>query len=373
MSITQATTSHTRVHGGNPWTLMRANGRTRDAWIDFSVDVNPRGAPDVVRDIIHTCCDDVSVYPDPEATSFRTAIAQAHDIPVETVLPGNGAADLINVVAQQRSVQHALVLAPTFTEYAWAAARAGAEVSYLTATVADGFHYAWSADVWRERLRGMDIVFLCNPNNPTGGVVSRDDVLQLVGYCHDAGALLVVDEAYMDFMTPSDETSVLSHAAWLPNLIVIRSLTKSFAIPGLRLGYAVAHPAIIEHLRAMQSAWPLNIFAMAVGEQLMHEQDYMEQSRRRMQTMRDIFFHDIASIPYLQPYPSVANFLLCRITSLSWAAARLYEYLATRGVIIRCCDDFVGLEPGRFIRLAVKEQPAHDRLLHVLRELSDAC
>ncbi len=362
-----------RVHGGNVWELERALGVTRDRMLDFSIDVNPLGSPTGIRSIIEQTIDEIQHYPDPDAQAFREAIASPHRISVESVLPGNGSAELIALLAAFKPLTKALVAVPTFTEYEWALARRGVEVVCACAEETNGFRHDWEAQMWRERLDGVQMVFVCNPNNPTGVALSKERALWLADRCRESGALLVVDEAYVDFAEHSEAVSVASEAAALDNLIVLRSLTKWFAVPGLRLGYLVAHPELVGRLREWQSPWPLNSFALAAGPALLADAAFTERSRTTMAGLRHTFYRQLQSIPGLQPFPSSANFFLCRLTARSMSAADLWRALAKRGVLIRHCDDFTGLEPGRFIRLAVRNAEENERLIVALREvLSDA-
>jgi len=362
-----------RVHGGNIWELERTLGVTRERMLDFSIDVNPLGFPPGVRSIIAQTIDEIQHYPDPDAHAFRKAIASHHRISVESVLPGNGSAELIALLATFQPLTRAFVAVPTFTEYEWALARRGVEVVCACAEETNGFHHGWDAQMWQERLDGVQMIFVCNPNNPTGVAISKERVLWLADRCQESGVLLVVDEAYVDFTEQPAAASVASEAATLDNVIVLRSLTKWFAVPGLRLGYLVAHPELVGRLREWQSPWPLNSFALAVGPALLADAVFTERSRATMISLRHAFYRQLQSVSGLQPFPSSANFFLCRLTARSMSAADLWRAMAKRGVLIRYCDDFTGLEPGRFIRLAVRNAAENERLIGALREvLSDA-
>ncbi|MBI2495967.1 MAG: threonine-phosphate decarboxylase [Candidatus Omnitrophica bacterium] len=360
----------TRIHGGNPWELIRRRRFSKDEIVDFSVDLNPLGFPAGVRDAVLKCLDDIQCYPDPDARALSQAIAAYHQVPVEVVLPGNGSAELITLVTRLQPLTKALVVVPTFTEYEWAAEQAGAVVSYQSLEEADGFQLNVAAANWPDGLRGVDLVFLCNPNNPTGIALPKDKVLQLAHRCLAAGALLIVDEAFMEFVEQPELCSVVPDAASLSHVMVLRSLTKLFAVPGLRLGYLVACPSIVERLRALQQPWPLNTFALAVGAQLFNETDYIGRSRRTITALRGELDRSFRAIPGLAPFPSVTNFILCKLTDERITSDELCERLARRGILIRNCDDFTGLEPGRWIRLAVRTQDENARLTAALREVS---
>ena len=369
MGLSPGGLAHPRTHGGNLWEVMRQHGFSKDQILDFSVDVNPFGFPQRLPSIIRDHLDDLRYYPDPCAQALREAIASYHQVPTDAVLPGNGAAELIGLAVQLRQPKKALVVVPAFGEYEWALEQIGATCVRVETREASDFQLDDNQDDWQQLFADVEMVFVCNPNNPTGAVAPRGQVLRLAHRCRDIGALLVVDEAFVDFVEHPDALSVLHDAIPMGHVVVLRSLTKCFAIPGLRLGYAVACASLIEELRALQQPWPINTFAAAVGVQLFKETAYMAQSRRAIAQLRDEFQQLLSTVPWLQPFPSATNFVLCKLTSPGITASPLADRLARQGLLIRTCDSFTGLEPGRFIRLAVRCHADNHRLIGALREV----
>jgi len=348
---------------------MRQRSLSKDQIIDFSVDVNPLGFPAVVRSTILEHLDDIRGYPDPSATELREAIAAYHQVPAESILPGNGTAELIGVLARLPHVKKCVIVVPTFGEYEWVMEQVGVTTALLQTTAANRFGLDIVQQDWPQLLEDVDLVFLCNPNNPTGVATSKDDVLEIAHRCRDVGARLVVDEAFVEFVDHPHEVSVVPEAMQLDNVIVLRSLTKLFAIPGLRLGYLVACPAIVEELRAFQPAWPLNTFALAVGTELLKETDYVVCSRQAIAKLRDELQQLLSTLPGLQPFPSVTNFVLCRLADADITSSEVCDRLLDHGLLIRNCDSFTGLEPSRFIRVAVRHREDNERLATALREV----
>ncbi len=369
-----AAIERSRTHGGNIWAAMRQSGLPPDRIVDFSVDLNPLGPPPCVRTLIGRHLEDLQRYPDPDAQALREAIAAFHGIAPDTILPGNGAAELIWLVARSRPIAKAVIVVPTFSEYGWAVEHSGAVV--VEEVVADEdrrFEIEMSAQAWDGKLAAANVVFLCNPNNPTGAVVRRDEVLRLAQWCRQAGALFVVDEAFLDFVEHPEQVSILPDALREDHVVVLRSLTKSFAVPGLRLGYLAAHEALVRALRALQPPWPLNTFALVVGEQLVKETAYLQQSRRMTARWREEFRSALQTLPGFRVFPSATNFLLCKLEFPHLTSSAVSDRLAAQGLLIRNCDSFHGLTPGRFIRLAVRTPEDNARLVHALREvLTDA-
>ncbi|MBI3324772.1 MAG: threonine-phosphate decarboxylase, partial [Candidatus Omnitrophica bacterium] len=365
--------ARTRTHGGNPWELARQYGFSHREIVDFSLDINPLGYPPSLRAAILDHVDDLRYYPDPEAVALRKALSAQHGIPLDTILPGNGSAELIGLLTHLRPVTTALVISPTFSEYEWAVEQMGATVRHVLTTEPDAFQLRVADEPWPELLQDVGLVFLCNPNNPTGTSLSRTRVLQLAQQCHRAGAWLIVDEAFVEFVEHPNEISVVREAADLDHLIVLRSLTKLFAVPGLRLGYLVASPSLVARARAFQPPWPLNTFALAVGARLLSETEYVSRSRRALAELREAFQRSLSTLPGLRPFPSTTNFILCKLTTSEITSDQLCERLARQGILIRNCDSFTGLESGRFIRIAVRTQEDNARLVAALRELLTPC
>ncbi|MBI4353964.1 MAG: threonine-phosphate decarboxylase [Candidatus Omnitrophica bacterium] len=359
------TVSRQRIHGG-----------ATPAMLDFGVDVNPFGPPESVRTTVMAHLEAIQRYPDPQARALREALATCHGLSAESILPGNGSAELIALIVQalrptrgERSrTMTALVIAPTFTEYEWALEQAGASIQYAMTQEADRFRWPESLDGWMPPLDDTDVVFLCNPNNPTGVTMPRDRVLELAARCEAHQTTLVVDEAFVEWTEAPGQISLVSSVPEYPHLVVLRSLTKIFAIPGIRLGYAAASPGLAETLRAHQSAWPLNTFALAVGEQLLKETVYVTRSRRLVRDAVQELLESLRRLPGLHPFPTSTNFILCKLTGPNLTSTQLCAQLAQQGIAVRNCDDFTGLEPGRFIRLGARRPEENALLLAALHE-----
>jgi threonine-phosphate decarboxylase len=246
----------------------------------------------------------------------------------------------------------ALILEPTFSEYAAAARAAGLEpVRRVARRPADGFRLDPAA---LEDLEGVALVFLCNPNNPTGDTLTRAEVLEVADHVREWNAALVVDEAFADF---APETGVAAEAG--EGLYVARSFTKFFAIPGLRLGCLVCDRA--GRVRELQPSWSVNAIAAAAGIAAVGDQNFVDASAAEVARLREELFGALEALPGLIPFPGAANFLLVR------GPVGLPERLARRGVLVRGCEPFVGLGPEYF-RVAVRGTAENERLVAALRE-----
>jgi len=318
--------------------VKRPHGGAADpAILDFSANVNPLGPPDGVRTLLERAVDLVSRYPTVDARDFREAVARHHAIGGECVLAGNGSTELIYLVTRLFGGCRARVLAPAFTEYEDACEAAGIAVNG----------------------GGETVTFLANPTSPEGCLRPREEILKLPG-------TLVIDEAFMDFV--GNHESLALDACRDPRLIVLRTLTKFYCIPGLRLGYLVAVPETVNRLKRLQPPWTVNALASAAGVVALEDKAYAEFTRRFVAERREELAQGLRAIG-LEPRPSVANYILCRVPD----AAHLCDELLKRGIAARNCDSFTGLEPNRYVRFAVRKRSENERLLAALKEICEKC
>ena len=349
-------------HGGNIWPLLE-RGISPAEILDFSVDLNPLGPPPGWEAVLREGLQEAALYPDPVYRDLRQAVAASEGISPERVLPGNGTAELIHLITRWVRPARAAVAVPTFTEYERAIRADGGEVIPCFFREEEEFLPGPLPGT------GSQLLFLCNPNNPTGRVWPRDRLLEWLEFCRRQGTLAVVDEAYLDFV---EEGLRFSAVRWLdrfPRLIVLRSMTKSFAVPGLRLGYLAASERIVSELRGIHPPWPVNGPAALAGRWLIGQTGYLEESRRSVRVFRQGLWERLQGLPGLRCFPSEANFILCRLTDPVWGAQRLADGLAKRGILVRTCGDFTGLEEDRFIRIAVRRPEQNERLLRALGEV----
>jgi L-threonine-O-3-phosphate decarboxylase len=343
-----------RHHGAHGAVVPRWLDASPGGLLDFSQNINPLGAPEGVLEAARRAlCEESGRYPEAGYPRLREALAAYLGVPGEKVVPTNGGAEALFLAALSAGVGgKALVLEPTFSEYAAAARAAGLEpVRRVARRPEEGFRLDPAA---LEDLEGVALVFLCNPNNPTGDALTCDEVLEVADRVREGGAVLVVDEAFADFIP---ETSVAAEVR--PNLWIARSFTKFFAIPGLRLGCLVCEdPA---HVRSLQPSWSVNAVAAAAGTTAVRDRSFVEASISEVARLRAELYEALETLPGLTPYPGTANFLLVR------GPQGLPERLARRGVLVRGCEPFLGLGPGYF-RVAVRGAGESERLVGAIRE-----
>ena len=324
------------MHGGNVW-----QGGTPEGWLDFSANLRPEGPPEWVYQAMCAAIKDARYYPDILMTQARRGIAQYAGVPEDCVLPTSGGIAAIDA-AIRAYTGRVLVSPPTFSEYALCARAAGLEVSE------EGF------DV----LRPGDTLFLCNPNNPTGRMLARDTVLSIHTRALSARSRLIVDEAFIDCCP---KHSVRDQAALLEGLVVVGSLTKALCIPGVRLGYLIARPEVVEEIGLAVPPWSLNAFAGLIAKRLPGHLPELEVDRARNASRRAKLEAALTALG-ASVYPSEASFLLCDFGKpMGEAVARLKD----EDILVRTCTSF-GL-PSSFLRLAVKTEAQNARLIEALK------
>jgi threonine-phosphate decarboxylase len=341
-----------RHHGAHGGVVSRALGVSERDLLDFSQNINPLGAPAVALEAARRALDEeIGCYPDLGYLRLREELARYLGVPPGNIVPTNGGAEALFLAARAAGdTGKALILEPTFSEYAAAARAAGFEPVHRVARHSqDDFRLDLSTV---EDLDDVALVFLGNPNNPTGDMQTRAEVLEIATRVREANAALVVDEAFADF---APEASVAADVG----SYVARSFTKFFAIPGLRLGCLVCQTA--RHVQQFQPSWPVNAVAAAAGIAAVQDRDFADSSVAEVARLREELFEALGALPGLVPFPGTANFLLVR------GPAGLPEGLLRRGVLVRSCEPFRGLGPGYF-RVAVRRPAENERLLAEIQE-----
>ena len=343
-----------RHHGAHGDLVSRSLDVRAGELLDFSQNINPLGVPrNALEAARRALYEDSGRYPDLEYSGLREALAAYLGVGAEMVVPTNGGAEALFLAARAAATGgRALVLEPTFSEYAAAARASGMEpVRKVARKREEGF--GWDPTSYRD-LEGVSVVFLCNPNNPTGNMLGRDEVLEVAACVEEAGAVLVVDEAFADFVPEISVTDLVDRGLW-----VARSFTKFFAIPGLRLGCLVCDDAA--RVQALQPSWPVNAVAAAAGIAAVRDRGFAEASKAEVARLREDLFGMLDALPGLRPFPGAANFLLVR------GVDGLPGRLARKGVLVRGCGPFYGLGPEYF-RVAVRSPVENGLLVEAIKE-----
>ncbi|HMB03922.1 MAG TPA: aminotransferase class I/II-fold pyridoxal phosphate-dependent enzyme [Isosphaeraceae bacterium] len=386
-------------HGGNPASVRRRLGLGDAPLLDFSASVNPLGPPPAAVAAARAALDRIDRYPESGCPRLTERLAESHGVPADRVIVGAGTTELIGLIGQSLREVLALhvyqdgdpampvshLVEPTYGEYRRASVLNGLRTEAWTRHV-----LGWSQDFLPEGAAG--VFWTGHPNNPTGQAWDRDRLLGLV----DAtlGLLTVVDESFLPFLPDEAGRSLISAVPGRDNLLVLRSLSKIYAIPGLRIGYAIASPDMVGRLRRYQEPWTVTLPAEAAALAALDDADYLARTVRLIASESARLMDRLWDIPGLRPAwpgrdrpgvgpPSTPNFLLASLTAESaWTSTQAHEALARRGLLVRECSDFRGLEIGApltgpdqlvatrgHLRFAVRTPAEDDTLLAALAEV----
>ncbi|MBA4601494.1 threonine-phosphate decarboxylase CobD [Thermoactinomyces mirandus] len=364
-------------HGGDLLSASELYGISPGDWIDFSSNIYPYGSPPVVKQIIREAVEEAgmpvfSSYPDPASRKLKRAIGEFHGVSPEMALPGNGAAELIDLIIQALRPARVGVISPAFAEYSECAEKRGIPVDHLVT--------AWEQDFEPETgemvslIKQVDLLFIGYPNNPTGHMLSSGRMEELLKLAHLFKTTLVVDEAFIDFVENGEARSLIPFTRNFPNLIVIRSMTKFFSLPGLRLGYLIAQEAMVSHIKKLQIPWSVNGLAQKIGCAVLQEDIYQEHARQVedwIHQERDLMIGKIGKLRGFCVFPGLANYLLVRIVQPNavHTVNELQSRLAEKGLLIRNCSNYKGLDSACF-RAAIKKPGQNRLLLSALAELA---
>ncbi|MBI4397537.1 MAG: threonine-phosphate decarboxylase [Candidatus Omnitrophica bacterium] len=318
--------------------------------LDFSASINPLGPPAGLAEFLSGKMSAIRRYPDAQCEKLIAALSRYTEVPGECLLAGNGSMEMLDVTLRALQPKTVRIVEPAFSEYAKLAAQHGAKI----------------IGGWGEGEEGRegeaDLIFAAHPGNPKGNLLDAQEVKHLLEACR----WLVIDEAFIEFA--GSEHSYIREAASCERLIVIRSATKFFAIPGLRLGYLAAHPEIAARLKQCQMTWSVNILAQEAMIYALQDNRFPEHSRKFIEEERGWLSAKLTETGWLRVFPSAANFLLCEIVEPPLPkldAPELFHRLGEEGIFIRPCHNFEGLG-ARYFRVSVRTREENEKLLSSL-------
>ena len=327
--------------------------------LDFSANTNPYGTPQGVLDAMSACLHRVHQYPDPYCRALTKAISAFEAVPRNWLLCGSGAAELIYSYCEALRPRRAMELAPTFSEYSLALARVGCEVARYTLRREN--HFALD-EGFVAALEGQrpDVLFLCNPNNPTGQIVAPSLLERILDVCQRQGTSLFVDECFLDLSDTG--ISLKDHLADYPNLFLLKAFTKSYGMAGVRLGYCLcANGNLLEKMSHTVQPWNVSTLAQAAGVAALREGAFLQKTRALIPQERRWLQSQLEDLGFWV-CPSGVNYLLFE------APSDLHQRLRQRGIAIRSCHNYYGLGPGWY-RIAVKLHEENERLIQAIKEV----
>ena len=341
------------IHGGDVYKY--------DHCLDFSANCNPLGTPQSVKQAIIDSVEDLSDYPRVGCGPLKEAIADYEHTKKEYLICGNGAADLIFSLSRALNPKKALLPAPTFAEYEQALVSVGCEISrYYLKEENDFCIQKDYPDVLKREK--PDIIFLCNPNNPTGLLVEKTLLEKILKRCQELNILMAVDECFLDFVPSPEKYTLKEYLETYDNLFLLKAFTKRYAMAGVRLGYGLCgNKGLLEKIEGVCQPWNVSSMAQSAGLAALQEREYVEKGRQV--TFQELAYlkEELTALGY-PVYPSQANYVFFT------GPADLYEKLEQKKILIRDCSNYTGLSKG-YYRVAVKKHEENQQLVRALKEI----
>lgn len=350
---------HTAAHGGNIYKKARELGIPESEILDFSANISPLGIPEGVKKSMVEAIDGLTNYPDPDCTALTEAIADFDNVKKEQVLCGNGGADLLFRLAIALKPKKVLLPVPAFVEYEESLKAVDAKITH--------FYMNQDLRVTDSLLDAMneeqDLLIICNPNNPTGLLVERELLFRILDRAKEQNTKVLVDECFLEIYPGEDAYTLKPYLEQYPNLILLKSFTKMYAIPGVRLGYVLSsNEELLSQMKGCGQAWSVSHFAQAAGLAALQETDYRRQTIQMIASENAFMKHEMRKLP-IHLYDGVVNYLFFQAPGVTDLDRRMERH----GIMIRNCSNYVNL--GRdYFRVAVKGHEENERLLAALKE-----
>ncbi len=355
------------LHGGNIYKIAKELNIKKEEIIDFSSNINPLGISEKLKNEIINTMHIVQSYPDPEYQDLKSVLAEYNNTDIDHIIVGNGATELIFLLARVLKPDTALIVSPSFAEYPIALNRAGTKINYFRLNKEDDFNLNLNT-LKNELSKQYNLVIICNPNNPTSTYIKPDKIEEIISCTERYGTVIMLDESFIEFVDPD----IICHTDNLygkhKNAFILRSLTKYFAIPGLRLGYAVSYnPEHTSKLRKNQEPWTINVIAELAGNVLISDKEYIKKVFEYIEIERKFLSDGLKKISWIKAYNANANFFLLEILN-DITSAGLKAELLNSGILIRDASNFKYLN-NRFVRIAIKDRKSNKRLLDCLGQI----
>ncbi len=358
------------THGGDLDALQRTRNIDKETLVDFSSNINPLGFPDSVKQLLQNNLDVITKYPDPAYTALKASIANYTEADPSHIVVGNGATELISTFISLTEQKVGIIVAPSYSEYERELSLQGGQYTYFTLLPEENF----VLDIKKlctTITNEVGLLILCNPNNPTGSVVSQAELKIILDHCKSTNTALMIDETYIEFADALERLTAIPLTKEYDNLFVIRGTSKFFACPGLRLGYGISsNQAFLKHWATHQNPWSVNSIAEFAGIHLFSEFEFQNEVKQFIATERKKIIDRISGFENCVVYPSHGNFLLIRLLSKKVTSKMIYEACLEQQMVIRNAESFETLDDS-YLRFCILEENQNDTLLSVLHTLID--
>jgi threonine-phosphate decarboxylase len=354
-------------HGGDVWGFARKYNLPLEKVLDFSGPINFLGPSPKAVEAVKQYAGRIRFYPDPNPVELRKSVAAyvGHGVDQANIILGNGSIELIYMITEAFPCGFkAVIPVPSFTEYEKAALRVGGDPVFVR--LPDNFALDIES-IKKAVTEDTRIVSICNPHSPSGTLYSKETVLELLDFCRKKDVILSVDENYIEFAEKGQDATMAGYVKKYENLFVIRSVTKFYGMPGIRFGYGLATENLIDTLQTVRQPWSINSLAGYATLAAFKDTEFIENTKRTIAKERAQFAKMLSEIGGLQVFPSETNFLLVKLLNPEYTATMLKERMAEKGLLIRDCSTFVGLDNSYF-RVTVRSSEDNLKLVQALRD-----
>lgn len=355
-------------HGSDLEKIERVFGIKKEDIISFSANVNPLGISFRLREELSAHIDAITTYPDREYTALRRAIGDYVQADYQSIIVGNGSTELISLVIKLIHPKKALIIGPTYSEYEHEISLGGGRSHFFPLREEDNFHLKEEA-LSQALTPDTDLLVLCNPNNPTSSQISRKNMRNILDCCKEKGIFVMVDETYVEFSENTREITSIPLTEYYNNIIILRGISKFFAAPGLRLGYAICgNRELLRNMEQFKNPWTINSLAAIAGEIMFQDTDYIQQTIELISGERKRICQKLEACPSIKFYDPHANFVLLRILQEDITSGDLFEHTIRKGLMIRDCSSFPFLD-NKYIRFCFMKPKDNDLLIKTMLEV----
>lgn len=355
-------------HGSDLELIEKIYGIKKEDIISFSANVNPLGISPKLKLTLSEHIDAITSYPDRDYTQLRKHIAEYVHADFENIIVGNGSTELISIFIQIKHPKKALIVGPTYSEYEREITLGGGTTRYYRLEEENNF----KLDIHKleeDLTTDTDLLVICNPNNPTSTAIPRNEMRKILDICKQKGIFVMVDETYVEFAENVQEITSAPLTIYYNNIIILRGISKFFAAPGLRLGYALCgNTDLLKEINQRKNPWTINSLAAIAGEIMFSDEEYIRATRNLIARERARICEILSSCKHVQYYEPTANFILVKILKEDVTAMDLFEAAIRKGLMIRDCSTFPFLN-NKFIRFCFMEPSQNDALLNVILEV----
>lgn len=355
-------------HGSDLEKIQEVFGISKEDIVSFSANVNPLGISRKLRSALSEHLDAITRYPDREYTKLRQCIAQYTGAQAKNIIMGNGSTELISLFIQTNHSKKAMILGPTYSEYERDINLGGGSCIYYPLKEANNFNLNVD-DLCRNLHDDLDLLVLCNPNNPTSTAITQKEMRQILDTCLQHGIFVMIDETYVEFAPDEKNITSVTLTNYYTNLIILRGTSKFFASPGLRLGYAITgNQDVAKDINTRKDPWTINSLAEIAGQIMFQDEEYIKATKDLIFGERERIYSELSSWDTVKIYPAQGNFMLMKILDSKIDADILFEHCIKKGLMIRNCSTFPFLN-SQYVRFCFMNPEDNDRLLDAFREV----